>query len=140
MLLIGVEEEDTLHEVLVEHSRVPDLEQVRQTELGKPTEVRVHQTADTVEEEGAPPLDVIFLEQSCYQSQRLPPYEERVVLETGGNDADVRIHFGGVADGKVAEDYNNVVAYRSVFGRLQLSRHLHHRALGKTFVLETQLA
>ena len=83
VFLVGVEEKDALHEVLVEHPRVSDLEQVGKTELGKPTEVGVHQAADAVEEEGAPPLNVILLQQPSQESEGLLPDEQRLILEAG---------------------------------------------------------
>lgn len=137
VFLIGVEEEYALHKVLVEHPRMSDLEQMGQTELGKPTEVRVHQATDTVEEQGTPPLDVILLQEPSQESEGLLPDQQGLVLEAGRDRTDIRIHLGGVAYGQVTQDHDNVVTYCRVLGDEQLSCHVDNRFFGQVFILET---
>ena len=61
MLLIAVEMKDTLYEVLVEDGGMFSEEKVNQTELPKPLQLRVHQTAHKPEEQRPPPLEVVLL-------------------------------------------------------------------------------
>lgn len=98
MLVVGVEEEDALHKVLVEHAWVSGQQQLEQTELGKAAHIWVHQRAHHMEEQGTLPLDVIFLEKPGKTRERLLPHQQRFVLESRGDGGEVRIHSGGVAD------------------------------------------
>lgn len=138
VLLIGIEEKHTLHKVLVEHARVPDTEEVSQTELRKAAELRVHEATHKVEEERPFPLDVVLLQQAGEQSERLSPDEERVLLEAGGDGVDVGVDLGGVAHGQVAQDHDNVVACGLVRGRQQFLCHLDYGLLGQVLVLEAE--
>ena len=139
VLAVGIEEEDALHKVLVEHPRVLHLQQVEQAKLRKAAHLRVHERAHNVEEKRTLPLDVVLLKKASQQGQSLPPHQQGLVPQGRGDGWQERVHSGGVADGQVAQDDDDVVPYGRVLGGAELAHHLNDGALGEVLVLQAKL-
>ncbi len=85
MSSVRVEEENTLHKVLVEHGGVLHLEQMKEAELRKVPHLWVNESTHDMEEQRTFPLDVVLLQETCQQCQSLPPDEQGTVPEGRGD-------------------------------------------------------
>ena len=109
MFLIAVKVKDTLDKMLIEHSWVANQQQMDQTELRETFQLLVHKGTHKPKKQGTFPLHIVFLDQVSQEGECLFSNQQTLVTETRGDVWDVGINFGGVSDGEVAEDNDNIV-------------------------------